>query len=279
MSQKRAKGGRGTMSRRIARMEAERRRAARRRLLVRGGQIGIPIVVVVVGLLLFFSLRGGKNNSASSETDVSKSSVPTTTTTTLPAITPTVTTCAQATSTITDSAGVAKPQFPTPPVLSINLSKAYVATFETNKGTIQAQLSPTIAPVTVNNFVFLARCGFYDGTKIHRVAKEFVIQGGDPTGTGSGGPGYEIPDEFPPTPGYAIGSLAMANTGQPNSGGSQFFIVTGNKVDLPNKYSLFGYVIAGQDVAKTIEQLPSDAGDDGPPKEPVIVTKVTIEER
>jgi peptidylprolyl isomerase len=121
--------------------------------------------------------------------------------------------------------------------------------------------------------VFLARCGFYDGTIIHRVAKDFVIQGGDPTGTGGAGPGYPIPDELPtgPGPGYPTGSLAMANAG-PNSGGSQFFIVTGRGPP-QNNYSLFGYVISGQEA---IEQVPSNPPDDGRPTQTITVNKVTI---
>ena len=172
MAQKRASKGRGTMSRRIARMEAERRRAARRRQIKRIAQIGIPVFVIVIGAVIFLLARGGDGGSATAATDVTRDTIPATTTTTLPPVVPTVTSCSEVKSTITDTAGAQKPQFATPPVMSINPALTYTATIETSKGTIVAQLTPTIAPTTVNSFVFLARCGFYDGTIIHRVAKE-----------------------------------------------------------------------------------------------------------
>src|SRR5439155_6431727 len=182
--------GRGTMSRRIARIEAERRRARRRRILVRAAQIGIPVIAIGAGLIIFLVTRGGGNQSATANTDISKSTVSTPSTEVPPStratITPTVTSCDQATGTITDTTGGAKPQFPTQPVFTIDPSHVFRASVETTTGTIVIELSPSIAPITVNNFVFLARCGFYDKTIIHRVAKDFVIQGGDPTGTGTG---------------------------------------------------------------------------------------------
>jgi cyclophilin family peptidyl-prolyl cis-trans isomerase len=186
-----------------------------------------------------------------------------------------VTSCSEASGTISG-----KPQFPTAPVMMIDPAKSYTATLETTSGTITAQLSPTIAPVAVNNFVFLARCGFYDGTPVSRVAKDFVIQLGDPSGSRSGGPGYTIPEEPPPDAGYAIGSLAMAKSGAPHSTGSQFFVVTGaSAASLPNDYSLFGFVTKGQEVAKAIENIPSNPPNDGTPTQPVTVLKVTIEEK
>jgi cyclophilin family peptidyl-prolyl cis-trans isomerase len=114
-----------------------------------------------------------------------------------------------------------------PPPLAVDLSKRYLATLRTTHGDIRAELWVKDAPVTVNNFVFLAREGFYDGVIFHRVLPGFMIQGGDPTGTGSGGPGYKFPDE--PVKGkYEIGSIAMANSG-PNTNGSQFFICEGQQ--------------------------------------------------
>jgi cyclophilin family peptidyl-prolyl cis-trans isomerase len=187
--------------------------------------------------------------------------------------TPRVTSCDDARGSV-----AGKPQFPAAPAQMLDPAKSYIVTLETSKGRIVARLSPEIAPIAVNSFVFLVRCGFYDGTLIHRVVKDFVIQGGDPTGTGKGGPGYRLPDELPPQPGYAIGALAMANAG-PNTAGSQFFIVTGDKASsLPNKYSLLGEVTQGQDVAKAIEQVPSTPAQDGRPNDTVMITKVTITE-
>ena len=135
----------------------------------------------------------------------------------------------------------------------IDPAKRYTATISTDKGEIVLALDPAKAPKTVNNFVFLARDGFYDGTTFHRVVDDFVIQGGDPTGTGSGGPGYRFDDE-PVLGEYTAGSLAMANAG-PDTNGSQFFICT---VDCQHKlaksYNLFGQVVKGMDVVLEIRR-------------------------
>jgi cyclophilin family peptidyl-prolyl cis-trans isomerase len=143
-------------------------------------------------------------------------------------------------------------------------------------GDITFTLDPKQAPATVNNFVFLSKQGFYDGVTFHRVIPGFMIQGGDPTGTVSGGPGYSFMDELPKSGQYKIGSVAMANAG-PNTNGSQFFIVTGpNGVALPPLYSLFGQVTKGQDVAEAISNVPRDATDK--PNTPVTIDSVTITE-
>jgi peptidylprolyl isomerase len=142
---------------------------------------------------------------------------------------------------------------------------AYFVTFETDKGTIRAQLWPDLAPLTVNSFVFLARDGYFDGLKFHRVVPDFVIQGGDPTGTGSGGPGYSLPAEFTDVP-HTPGILSMARTSDPNSAGSQFFIVTGEASNLNNQYAVFGYVLEGMDVVYQIAMNDK-------------MNKVTIEEK
>jgi cyclophilin family peptidyl-prolyl cis-trans isomerase len=158
----------------------------------------------------------------------------------------------------------------------------YSATLTTNFGEIEIALDPEAAPETVNSFVFLSTQGFFDGLTFHRVVPDFVIQGGDPTGTGTGGPGYTIPDELPAEPGYAEGAVAMANAG-PNTSGSQFFIVTGDASFLPNAYSLFGNVTAGLDVAKEIEGLADpDADPNDPaaqrPTEPAVIESIRITE-
>ncbi len=144
-------------------------------------------------------------------------------------------------------------QWPNPPPMSIDENKQYTATIKTNFGDIVVQLFPKDAPVAVNNFVFLARQGFYDGVKFHRVVKGFVIQGGDPTGTGTGGPGYKFVDEKV-TRDYVTGTLAMANAG-PNTNGSQFFITLADLVSLPKNYTIFGIVTSGIDVIKKIEDV------------------------
>jgi cyclophilin family peptidyl-prolyl cis-trans isomerase len=139
------------------------------------------------------------------------------------------------------------------PAMTIDTTKLYEATITTPKGTIVLCLEPQLAPITVNNFVTLARNHFYDGLKWHRVVTDFVIQGGDPLGTGSGGPGYQFADE-PVKASYAIGAVAMANSGK-NTNGSQFFICTGSQCPpLPPSYNLFGTVVTGQDVAGKIVQ-------------------------
>ena len=171
--------------------------------------------------------------------------------------------------------------YPAPPPQTIDTSHAYTATLATSCGDIVIALDPAEAPVTVNNFVFLARQGFYDGLTFHRVVAGFVIQGGDPTGTGSGDAGYAFDDELPKD-GYPTGSVAMANSG-PNTNGSQFFIVTGDGSLLPNDYSRFGKVTAGLDVAKRIEGFADPNADPGDPAtqkptQPIYIYRVTITE-
>ena len=160
------------------------------------------------------------------------------------------------------------------PAMSIDANATYTAAMQTSMGDITIALDPKQAPKTVNNFVFLSKQGFYNGLTFHRVIPEFMIQGGDPTGTGSGGPGYSFPDELPAAGQYKIGSVAMANAG-PDTNGSQFFIITGaNGVSLPPSYSLFGQVTKGQSVADAISNVPRDAADK--PNSPVTITSVKI---
>jgi peptidyl-prolyl cis-trans isomerase B (cyclophilin B) len=147
-------------------------------------------------------------------------------------------------------------QYPKPPAMSIDAAKTYTATFDTSKGKIVCELFTKDAPSTVNNFVFLAREKFYDGTVFHRVIPDFMIQGGDPTATGSGGPGYKFADELKNNPRrHKIGSLSMANAG-PNTNGSQFFITHIVTDWLDGKHTVFGQVKdnAGQDVVNAIKQ-------------------------
>ena len=167
--------------------------------------------------------------------------------------------------------------FSSPPEMEIDPSKRYVAEMETSMGSMTIELDPIAAPKTVNNFVFLARQGFYDGVIFHRVIQGFVLQGGDPEGTGRGGPGYRFEDELPKAGRYEVGSLAMANAG-PNTNGSQFFVISGpSGVRLPPQYSLFGKVVKGLDVVDAIEKVPTGAGDR--PKEDVVIISVTIAEK
>jgi peptidyl-prolyl cis-trans isomerase B (cyclophilin B) len=138
--------------------------------------------------------------------------------------------------------------------MSIDTNKRYTATFDTSRGKIVVELFPKEAPNTVNNFVFLARDKFYDGTKFHRVIADFMIQGGDPEGTGRGGPGYKFADETQGNPHrHEVGVLSMANAG-PNTNGSQFFITHVATPWLDGKHTVFGKVVSGQDVVNAVKQ-------------------------
>jgi peptidyl-prolyl cis-trans isomerase B (cyclophilin B) len=145
-------------------------------------------------------------------------------------------------------------QYSTPPSMAIDPARKYSATFETSKGSIVCDLFAKDAPKTVNNFVFLVREGFYNSTVFHRVLANFMIQGGDPTGTGRGGPGYRFEDETKGNPNkHKVGSLSMANAG-PNTNGSQFFITHVVTDWLDGKHTVFGQVASGQDVVNKIQQ-------------------------
>jgi peptidyl-prolyl cis-trans isomerase B (cyclophilin B) len=145
-------------------------------------------------------------------------------------------------------------QWNQPPAMGIDVAKTCRATVETTRGTIVIQLEPSHAPKTVNNFVFLARQGFYDGVVFHRVIAGFVVQGGDPTGTGRGGPGYRFEDETVGNPlKHGTCVLSMANAG-PNTNGSQFFITLGPQPHLDGKHTVFGAVTEGKDVVLAIRQ-------------------------
>jgi peptidyl-prolyl cis-trans isomerase B (cyclophilin B) len=151
-----------------------------------------------------------------------------------------------------------------PPPMTIDTSKQYIATIETEKGNLMLQLFASDVPMTVNNFVFLAREGFYDGTTFHRVIAGFMAQGGDPTGTGKGTPGYRFADEFTEHI-HVTGALSMANSGA-DTNGCQFFITYDAQPQLDGKHSVFGQLIQGMDVLQKIEQ-----GD--------TIIRITIEER
>ncbi len=166
-------------------------------------------------------------------------------------------------------------RFDAPPPEVIDPTKRYTAEMVTSKGTLVIALDAAGAPKTVNNFVFLARWHYYDGIVFHRIIPGFMCQGGDPEGSGRGGPGYKFEDELPAPGRYEIGSLAMANAG-PNTNGSQFFIVSGpDGCSLPPSYSLFGKVVKGLDVVTAIESVGSRSG---APSEKVIIESVTITE-
>jgi peptidyl-prolyl cis-trans isomerase B (cyclophilin B) len=149
---------------------------------------------------------------------------------------------------------MARKQWASPPAMQIDPKKTYRATIETDRGTIELELYPQHAPKTVNNFAFLAGEGFYDEVSFHRVIADFMIQGGDPTGTGRGGPGYRFEDETRGNPlRHETGVISMANAG-PNTNGSQFFITHSPQPHLDGRHTVFGKVVQGQDVVDAIRQ-------------------------
>lgn len=149
---------------------------------------------------------------------------------------------------------MAKKQWKKAPEMGIDTTKTYIVEMNTNKGLIKLELYPEHAPITVNNFVFLTNEGFYDGVSFHRVISNFVIQGGDPTGTGHGGPGYQFVDETKKNPLiHETGAMSMANAG-PNTNGSQFFIAHSPQPHLNGRHTVFGKTVEGMDVVNAIRE-------------------------
>jgi len=174
-----------------------------------------------------------------------------------------------------DGSSPKQQKFDGPPPLCIDPAKRYTAEMVTSKGTMKIALDPIAAPNTVNNFVFLARYHYFDGIVFHRIIPGFVLQGGDPTGTGRGGPGYQFADELPGPGRYELGSLAMANAG-PDTNGSQFFVISGpSGVRLPPQYSLFGKVVSGLDIVADIDSVGTQSGT---PTESVTIESVSVTE-
>jgi cyclophilin family peptidyl-prolyl cis-trans isomerase len=256
---------------RQAAAQVRRRKETRRRIFVT-----IIVIAVIVGVAGLVSIQGDDNqNVATATTAVPLTTVPITSTSTPgPAADPV---CPAE-----DGSSPQIRQFNAPFANCIDTTKQYIATVETDVGTYKVRLLPDKAPKAVNSFVSLARYHYFDGITFHRVIPDFVIQGGDPTGTGSGGPGYSFEDELPAPGDYKAGSLAMANSG-PNSNGSQFFVITSDKgaqslvsaAGGEAKYSLFGQVEEGME---TVTKIEADGDPSGKPKVVHRMVKVTIEE-
>ena len=175
-----------------------------------------------------------------------------------------------------DGSSARSTAFPAAPAMCIDPAMSYSAEMVTTLGTMVIQLDAVTAPKTVNNFVFLAQYHYYDGIIFHRIINGFMCQGGDPKGTGTGGPGYKFADELPKPGRYEVGSIAMANSG-PNTNGSQFFLVSGQSgVRLPPQYSLFGKIVKGLDVLDAMQKVATDRNDR--PQEQVVIQSVTITE-
>ncbi|HXQ90381.1 MAG TPA: peptidylprolyl isomerase [Acidimicrobiales bacterium] len=214
----------------LAALQRQRRRRATVRRVI---TIAVAVGVVV---LVYLALKGGKTTLTAQQTADNAAVAGG---------------CASSPTTV-----LHKPSWTKPPAMTIDTAKTYKATVKTDAGTIVITLDAKQAPITVNNFVFLAQKKFYNCITFHRVIPTFMDQTGDPTGTGSGGPGYKFADELPAkaSPQYPIGSVAMANSG-PNTNGSQFFIVTGPEGEtLAPSYSLFGHVTSGLSVAQKINK-------------------------
>jgi cyclophilin family peptidyl-prolyl cis-trans isomerase len=260
---------------RLEELEKLRRKQKVRR---RGIQFAVIIplgVLALIGLILLLNKNDNKSTSGTTApgTDVTDTSPDTTDIQVTAAPT---TTIAPSPCPKDDGTATKTTVFPSPPAMCIDITKVYEAKFATNKGTFTMELDPGIAPNTVNNFIFLARYHFFDGTKCHYIQPGFMVRCGDPTGTGtvSGGPGYTFADELPAAGAYQLGSVAMAGAGV-DANGSQFFIVTGDQgTKLGPVYSLFGKVTQGfDDTVKAMEKAGSASGK---PSEDVIIQTVTI---
>ena len=259
---------------RLEELEKLRRKQKVRRRSIQFAVI-IPLgVLALVGLIL---LLNKKDSKSTSDTTVPGTDVTNVTDSTVPDIQvtePPPTTIAPLPCPKEDGSSVHEVKFPSPPPMCIDIKKVYEAQFTTNKGTFTMELDPGIAPNTVNNFIYLAKYHFFDGTKCHRIVTGFMAQCGDPTGKGGGGPGYAFADELPAAGAYQLGSVAMANSG-PNTNRSQFFIVTGaDGVGLAPNYSLFGKVTKGFD--DTVKAMDKAGSASGKPSEDVIIQTVTI---
>ena len=199
---------------------------------------------------------------------------PADTSTPTPAVAPTLAVVATPTPRLITVAGRTVKQFGQLPAVTIDPNSSYKATFRTNQGSFTVELFASQVPVTVNNFVFLAQDGFYNGAIFHRVIKNFMIQGGDPTGTGGGGPGYKFQDEIAPTLSFdRPGILAMANSG-PNTNGSQFFITVAPTPHLDGAHTIFGRVVQGQDIVDIISVVQTGQGNR--PIQPVVIQGIEV---
>jgi cyclophilin family peptidyl-prolyl cis-trans isomerase len=247
-------------------LEQQKQQAKKRQNIRRAVIVAIVAIVVLASAAYFFS--GNSGTTTSTTTSTASTTTTAVSTTTVPKADAALQTKANA---LAVAAGcpastatrVNTLQWKTSPAMAVNKSLPYYAHFVTTAGDFVVKLDAATAPITVNNFVFLAEHKYYNCVIFHRVIPGFVVQGGDPTGLGNGSPGYTIKDELPKTgsPTYPLYSVAMANTGAANSGGAQFFIVTGKSGEaLPASYSLFGEVVSGQSAVMTINNEGSTAG-------------------
>lgn len=256
--------------------------AARRRQQRRARAIAAVFLALVLVAGLAVVVGGGSDDQEVASTDTTVAETNTTAAAKKPVELPPVPAGASITGDTpcppADGSASRTTTFAKPPPPCVNVAKTYQAEIQTTKGSLLVDLDVKNATKTVNNFVVLARYKFFDGIAFHRIIPGFVIQGGDPQQTGTGGPGYRFDDELPKPGSYKVGSLAMANSG-PNTNGSQFFIVTGDAgTSLQPQYSLFGQVTQGLDVVKAIEATGIPGTQDGKPSEVVKINSITIKE-
>lgn len=266
---------------RDARRDEQARREQLGKVRKRGIRIGI-VALLIVGLVLLVRATGDGGDDSSTDAPVTEATDATDATdATTPATEPTEFVYGSGECPPTDGGAEQRREFSDAPQLCIDPAKSYVADFDTTQGSFSVRLYADLAPGTVNNFVSLARWKYFDGTKCHRVIQDFVVQCGDPTATGTGGPGYSFADELPQPGEYKVGSLAMANSG-PDTNGSQFFIITGaNGAALPPNYSLFGEVVSGLDTAVAAMGAlfnPDPSANGVPPAGDIVLNSVTITE-
>jgi cyclophilin family peptidyl-prolyl cis-trans isomerase len=276
-SAKRSRKRQNAAAARAAQLEAARQ-AKRRQTLMRGGILGAFVIALAVIAAFVFGGDNGKevtaaNESTSTTADESATSTPETTATTAAGAGTEEITCND---TEPEAKGNGK-TYDKAPEMTIDPAKTYTATMETSCGKMIITLDAKNAPIGTNNFVFLAREKFYDGLSFHRVIQDFVIQGGDPEGDGTGGPGYDVPAE-PPKDKFKIGDLAAAKAANdpPGTMGSQFFVITGSRgAALPNEYARFGTVTEGVKVAQKLESFGQP---DESPSRKLYILSVTIDE-
>ncbi|MCL4448458.1 MAG: peptidylprolyl isomerase [Actinobacteria bacterium] len=241
--------------------KAQQAALKRRKQRIRAAAVLVVIAIAIFGLIYYFQQSSSKTAKPAHATTTTTSTTPTTTPTPPAKTTPQAAiqpTCPPKSGPVTRHTN-----FTHAPGMCISLDKIYTATVKTDIGTFVVTMNPKQAPKTVNNFVFLARWHFFNGIIFHRVIPGFVVQGGDPTGTGYGGPGYYYTGSTPAAGSYKLGSVAMANSGKTNTDGSQFFIIVGPQgTSLPPNYTLFGQVTSGMNV---VNQIAKDGSASGTP--------------
>ena len=255
---------------------SELARANKRRRVQRNVVRIVIVIAIVVSVAGIFSVTGGNQSSVAPTTTIDATATTSASVTTIaPLDGRTIT--GDTPCPATDGSEERAAQFEKAPPTCIEDGAMYTAVVSTNKGDFTITLDQTKAPLAVNSFVTLARYKYFDGTQCHRAIPNFVVQCGDPTATGSGGPGYQFADELPKQGDYKIGSIAMANSG-PNTNGSQFFIITGSDgAALPPQYTLFGEVTKGLDTTVPALDAAGNPENNGvPPKEPIVINSVTI---